>query len=219
MRVPASISCKAPLAWRLLLLLVVVLLATVATPPAVEAGTFEKGVYTSNLGYRITPPEGWQAVDRGNHAVQTDAMPGTLAAAPASGYDVLFFDPTLEEPDEGAPEPIFDNIIVVVVPSAPAEVTDAAATALAEAMKPELTKLFPGSVTLTRATAAKHGSAQALDLEWQVEGADGAHKGVVVQSILPGEGQSVMVTCSIDAARADEAKKTCAAVLDSVKLN
>ncbi len=197
-------------------LLVIAVVVTLGLSTAM-AGSLEKGVYTSSHGYVIVPPAEWKVVDRSNIGVLKDQLPEALAAADASVYDVLFYDPAVKVPGEGDPAVIFDNIIILVVKPIP-EADDTQAKALAAGAKVELSKLF-SKVELVKSGKVERGDVGTMELEWHVTSEEDALDGYVLQSVFAGFERSLMVTCTIDAERYTERKAICEKTLESIKLN
>lgn len=68
-------------------------LALFFIPILAQAGSFEDGVYTSNLGYSFTPPSQWQCYDAANAEGLKNAVPKNLSSTNFMHTDVVFFPP------------------------------------------------------------------------------------------------------------------------------
>ena len=58
------------------------------------AGNLEDGIYKSNVGYTITPPEGWFKLDGSNALGLKGHLPQNLSADSVKRLDVIFFPAT-----------------------------------------------------------------------------------------------------------------------------
>ncbi len=169
------------------------------------AGTFKGGVYTSNHGYQMTPPEGWRWVDSGNHAVQAEELPGPLAAASVETYDVLFYDHEID--GEEGESPVYDNIMVLVVP-----VQFEPSNELASLLAPEVRVLLEDRferLSYVSGSVGKHGDLTSLDLEWKFVEDEGKYRGRILQFLLPSTSRTVVVTCTFGDERASERRALC----------
>ena len=60
-------------------------------PVAAQAGNFVDGIYTSNLGYSIKPPENWQRVDMSNVSLMSEWLPQNISTESLDRFDVIFY--------------------------------------------------------------------------------------------------------------------------------
>lgn len=62
-------------------------------PALAYAGSFVDGVYSSNLGYSVTPPKGWVRLDASNASAMQGHVPQNIDVLGTSRFDVIFFPP------------------------------------------------------------------------------------------------------------------------------
>lgn len=60
-------------------------------PAIVWAGDFSDGIYTSNLGYSVQPPQKWARLDASNAAAMKGHVPENIAIKSTERFDVIFF--------------------------------------------------------------------------------------------------------------------------------
>ena len=180
--------------------------------PTAWAGSVEKGVYTSDHGYSVGLPDGWDFVDKINHDLMVEQLPEVLREA--DGYDVLFFDPKLEIKPEEAADSIHDNFMVVVIPFVP-ELTEATIASISRDVRAQMEAVF-AQVELVSVGMTKHDEKDAIDLEWRVNTGDAAKGSIIIQTILPGTTESIVATCSFGEERAEGRRDLCLSFFKSI---
>ncbi|MCL2325070.1 MAG: hypothetical protein FWC40_01000 [Proteobacteria bacterium] len=188
---------------------------------AALAGSLVDGIYSSNLGYQITPPSGWIKFDASTvNALQRQA-PHNLKNVNFSRVDVVFYPPfdtqdtSLQAdikrtdalkaaqapppaPQPPDPPPFSPSISVMVLRHAPTSNTTDVAKAYAEAMKKEVKGLadYASSFKISKSTFDTVNGQDVFQfiIEYTTKG-----RGIrVEQTLFMQNATSIVVTCTSD---------------------